>query len=716
MSFEEKGFRFGEFFLKTDEGILKRNGVEVQLTPKAIELLTELVRNQGHVVSKNQLMDSVWADSMVEEANLPFTIGLVRKALGDDVKNPRFVETLSKKGYRFIAPVEEVDGNGNAPAVNGANLDLNAAIRAQPADLLTFHARPTRRYLFFAALTFIGLTIAIVFWGLASKLRTPLAGNMAVKHITANGETKYVSASPDGKFLAYVLDKGDHQSLWLYNVATDSDLMLSPTDARENITAVAFAPDGEHIYYVSSSRLIRVPILRGNPDVITDNVSAGSNVTVSPDGKQAAFLRSSGEETDIVVATVADRSERVLATSQRPRQFYSRLAWSPDGRSLACAKRGIAGEGLAIVILNADDGTETERFKMREVVSDLAWKYDGTAVLTSACGFQICRILQYDLGRGNEPVTLTNDLINYTSISMAADGSSFFAVREDAGANLYVLSAGGDQPAKQITTGFDRFDGLYALSWVSGDRMFYSAQPREKSETDSIRADGSDQREISKEAYDGFSADGRYLVSPPSHAVEPVISVFDMVSGKSSPISSGYMDINHTISPDGQWTAFTRLGDDVGIWRMSISGGDAARLTAGPDKAVWPAISPDGRFVAFCRPYVDANGKATVDIAYVDSMGGSDLKRFAVDAQMLETGKAAPQWSADGKSLYFVRLRDGASNIWKQPLDGSEPTQLTHLKSGRIYNFMFSPDESQIALSYSSLNRDIVQIDYRSGS
>src|SRR5262249_8096882 len=86
MSFEEKGFEFGEFFLDQDERVLTKNGIEISLTPKAIELLLELVKNHGHIVSKDHLMDSVWAGSMVEEANLPFTMGLVRKALGDDVK------------------------------------------------------------------------------------------------------------------------------------------------------------------------------------------------------------------------------------------------------------------------------------------------------------------------------------------------------------------------------------------------------------------------------------------------------------------------------------------------------------------------------------------------------------------------------------------------------------------------------------------------------
>jgi Tol biopolymer transport system component len=560
----------------------------------------------------------------------------------------------------------------------------------------------------------IALTLAAVFWGIASKLQSPSAGRAAVTHVTTNGETEFISASPNGKFLAYVLDKGDYQSLWLYDVATASDVMLSPTDARDSITAVAFAADGENIYYVSSSRLYRIPILGGKSEPILEDVDSGSYVSVSPDGNNVAFLRSSnGNEMDLIVANVKDRRENILASSQRPRNFYSRLAWSPDGKSIACAKRGVAGEGLAIVVLSADDGSEIQRFKMREVVSDLIWKYDGTAILVAAYLNQIGRVLQYDLSGGNKATTLTDNLISYTGLSMSSDGSRLFAVREDVGVNLWVLAVSADLPARQITTGFDRFDGLSALVWITGDRLAFNSQPREKGETDSIRADGSDQNQISRYYSDGISPDGRYLIMGPSHEVVPVISVYDTMSGKSEPLTTGNLDVSHVVSPDGQWTAFTRSSDDVSIWKVSMSGGQAVRLTAGPEEALWPAISHDGRFVTFYRPHVDTNGKFTADIAYVDSNGGTDIGRFKVDAQFLASGKTAPQWSSDGRSIYFVRLRDGASNIWKLPIDGSEPTQITHLKSGRIYNFTLSPDESQIALSYGLFSRDAVQIDYR---
>ena len=213
MSFEKKGFEFGEFFLDPNERVLKRNGVEIPLTPKAIELLLELVKHSGHVVSKEHLMDSVWEGSLVEEGNLPFTMGLVRKALGDDVKNPRFVETLSKKGYRFIADVVKVDDRGAQASVAVKNGIFEDAGGALPSDLLIPPLRQDRRYLFFGALTLIALTLVIVFWGIASKIRSSPAGRPSVEHITTNGETEFVSASPNGKFLAYVRDRGDYQSL-----------------------------------------------------------------------------------------------------------------------------------------------------------------------------------------------------------------------------------------------------------------------------------------------------------------------------------------------------------------------------------------------------------------------------------------------------------------------------------------------------------------------
>lgn len=103
---ETQCFRFDDFFLDGGEKVLLRNGKPIALTPKAFQLLFELVKNHGHLISKEDLMKAVWTDSYVEDGNLAFTIRLLRKALADDAKNPRFIETINKRGYRFICETE----------------------------------------------------------------------------------------------------------------------------------------------------------------------------------------------------------------------------------------------------------------------------------------------------------------------------------------------------------------------------------------------------------------------------------------------------------------------------------------------------------------------------------------------------------------------------------------------------------------------------------
>src|SRR5277367_460684 len=101
-------FEFGDFRLDPTRGGLYRAGEHIPLTPKALTMLLVLVENRSRVLSKEELMKAVWPDAFVEEGNLPFTIHFVRKALGEKNGSARFVETLPRQGYRFVAPVQEV--------------------------------------------------------------------------------------------------------------------------------------------------------------------------------------------------------------------------------------------------------------------------------------------------------------------------------------------------------------------------------------------------------------------------------------------------------------------------------------------------------------------------------------------------------------------------------------------------------------------------------
>lgn len=122
-------YRFGELTMEVAERRLSRDGHTISLTPKAYDVLVHLVRNAGRLVSKHELLDGIWAGSFVEEGILSVHVSGLRKALGDDNRAPRYIETVARAGYRFIATVtslDRLDGQPRRCAI--------AVLPAQPTD------------------------------------------------------------------------------------------------------------------------------------------------------------------------------------------------------------------------------------------------------------------------------------------------------------------------------------------------------------------------------------------------------------------------------------------------------------------------------------------------------------------------------------------------------------------------------------------------------
>src|SRR5436853_7735098 len=103
-------YEFGPFRIDTAERRLLRDGNPVPLTPKAFEVLLMLVENGGHTVEKDELINRVWADSFVEEGNLKVTVSMLRKALEENASGHHYIETVPRRGYRFVAHVKDLNG------------------------------------------------------------------------------------------------------------------------------------------------------------------------------------------------------------------------------------------------------------------------------------------------------------------------------------------------------------------------------------------------------------------------------------------------------------------------------------------------------------------------------------------------------------------------------------------------------------------------------
>src|SRR5688500_10231016 len=100
-------YRFGEFTIDADQVLLLSHGDPLLLAPKVLETLLTLVQNGGRIIEKEELMKRLWPDTCVEESNLTYCIVQLRKTLGDEARHPRYIETIPKRGYRFIVDVEE---------------------------------------------------------------------------------------------------------------------------------------------------------------------------------------------------------------------------------------------------------------------------------------------------------------------------------------------------------------------------------------------------------------------------------------------------------------------------------------------------------------------------------------------------------------------------------------------------------------------------------
>jgi TolB-like protein/Tfp pilus assembly protein PilF len=144
-------YEFGVFRLDAAERVLLRNGISVPLTPKVFDTLAVLVRKSGHVVGKDELMNEIWPDSFVEESNLTQNIFILRKVLGVTAEGQPYIQTVSKRGYRFVASVREVPAGDNLAAgkrvESGAIVENDALNSLAVLPLVNASANPEAEYL-----------------------------------------------------------------------------------------------------------------------------------------------------------------------------------------------------------------------------------------------------------------------------------------------------------------------------------------------------------------------------------------------------------------------------------------------------------------------------------------------------------------------------------------------------------------------------------------
>ena len=304
--------RFGDFTLDGAQRRLLRVGQDVYLPPKTFELLLYLVRNRGRVIPKDELLEALWPDVNVVENTLAQRIREIREALGESSSSARFIKTVPRVGYQFIAVLDDEPRNATAPPLINASPTKTGGVRI--AYLVLFGA---------------GLLALVNLLTTASQRRgsrIPLSDHQLVSGAT--GSPRSPSLSPDGSTMAFVDDVDGRSQVWVRSVTDGPATQITFLD-QAGLEWTRWSPNGNEIYFNHAGGIWSVPAVGGGPRTI---VARGKNPSLSADGQMLAYEGLGGADGDLgiwIANADGTNSRKVL---NRPFLAASTPAISPDGR------------------------------------------------------------------------------------------------------------------------------------------------------------------------------------------------------------------------------------------------------------------------------------------------------------------------------------------------------------------------------------------------
>jgi eukaryotic-like serine/threonine-protein kinase len=540
--------------------------------------------------------------------------------------------------------------------------------------------------------------------------------NMKIVRITESGKATDVAVSPDGQYVVYVRQDGEKQSLNVRQVATGSEVQVLPPDVV-NFRGLTYSPDGNYIDFTRSDKsnrnysyLWQMPALGGTPRQLVRDID--TPIAFSPDGRQFAFARGVPDKGEVrVVAAGADGSgERTLATL-----FGSLLGgpdWSPDGKTVAITTTG--GTKVTRRVLSGvsvSDGTVREIYSTPNWLGRPRWLADGSALLVTVWDPALAwRAQLWQISfPGGEARRFTNDLTDYRStfstdyrspLDMTRDRRTLATIESTTAADLWVAPAGDAARARQITSRARAMNGLAwlgsgALVYADYDGALFSVQEDGSKRT--LLAPGQNANELP-----ATCGDGRFIVVLAYRNEK--LNVWRMDADGSNPVqlTDEVLAYNPECSPDGKSVLYTRINDAT-AWQLPIQGGRPSQVVLPNSDGAAPQISPDGKLLAYLALPATMSGPMVLTV--VPFAGGSPVHRFDVPM-----GAARIRWAPDGQALDYRLDRGGASNIWRQPLAGGPPNQVTNFKSDLIFFFAWSCDGKQLALARGTISSDVVLI------
>jgi Tol biopolymer transport system component/DNA-binding winged helix-turn-helix (wHTH) protein len=610
-----RAWRFGVFELDALRGELRRNGTLIKLREQPARILLLLLENAGQMVTREQLRQHLWpSDTFVDfDHSLNSAVMKLREALGDSADKPLYIETIPRKGYRFVAPVLEASTDKSPAQDASANLSSNGAVVASAGDVRLAEevsAEPPREQadrppsrLRVTALSALLLLPLLLFAGWIVRRpphprpNTPEAAspNLRIVPVTnVKGSVGGAVFSPDARQIAFTWTgpEGRRSDLYVQMVGGETPLRLTHLKSGF-LDTPQWSPDGREIAFTwcggTSEGVYLIPALGGAERKLT-GIDCRYGFAGSPiwtlDGQHMLLIdrcTPSGPH-GIVLFSFATGKKQCLTAPGSANADDSSPALSPDGTTVAFAC--VTSVGVSeIYLVPASGGTPRRLTSENHGVGPLMWTPDGRYIVFESDRGVLARIWRVPAAGGAiEPE------MRYPRVgSFSRDGRRF----------LYADDLGGEPPS----------------TW---------------------RADLS-------------AAGGRVLKTRDLN-------------------SSPYRAYAAQPSPDGTKIAFVsgRAGADE-IWSSSADGNHPLQLTSLGRLSGTPRWSPDGRWIAF-----DSRPNLHSQIYLVDAEG-RNLHMITEG----EHDNVVPSWSRDGRWIYFCSMRTGSYQIWKHSLENGSEMQLT---------------------------------------
>lgn len=612
--------------------------------------------------------------------------------------------------------LHQTDGNAGGGSTGdtappGKTTDpLRATTRSIKESLVTqFRLRPLLSGLLLAA-----TLAAVVVGGVALARMIRRTGelgafqSMRFTRLTSSGnlEGGLVAISKDGRYVAYVVNDGGKQSLWVRQATGDGNAQVIPS-ADTDYSGITFSNDGNYIFCTANvngrSSVYSVTTLGGTPRTIIEN--ATGPISISADGSRIAFVRGGRE----IIVTAQDGSNSRTISTAEGSDAYNFAVWSDDN-SIFAAAYFAADNRLHLLKISASDGSSSEPFKRSWLfVNGISILPDNGDILLVARDTDTLYSQIWLLGQASGNISrITNDISNYKGLSVGEDGKTLVTIKEDKLINIWTADGSRPDNARRVTTEVGREEGLSGIAWTPSGKILYTARIPAMQDIWVVDPSDGTNRQLTFNVGSNYSPtvspDGRTIVFISDRSGN--VNLWKMGIDGQDPVQ-----LTDTPGNEGQ-PAFTRDGrfilyyyvDDkrqISVWKVPVEGGEPTRLT-GPGVSR-PNVSPDGTTFA-CR-YGVGNGPAS-KIGIFPIEGGQPIK--VLDLPEVAASHTF-RWATDGTSFIYIDTKSGF-DLYNQPIDYGPAKLLVPSGTDTIYTFDISGNGKSLALSRGSETSDAVII------